>query len=353
MDITYGMGLLILLAIAGPILVISQESKKKRMMFAWIVGALILASALQVFGVIQIPQLNGIIPINQGQALSGTGIGIQTQAGACGEGFIKIDGVCKCIGVSSGTTVTLSGQDKYTSTASGGTHRYRINGAPAKTVSDAGTLTASPGDVLSILWGNGSVTSYFNKVDTVTVPCASTKTIYTQTANNGTLTISMYNRDGDVISSSVAETMSAGDVQALKIKLQGAFQKDFPYGFIAVVEYNSSEMDSVKMLSQGGIELPIATIPTANVPGDGINSVRKAYLVPEAIGSAENYYQLNLDADDTINPASANGNVTLTYYPRNYFINEDNGGAFDGPTAEDEDSSVTRTGQFVYGVYIA
>src|SRR3990167_3931556 len=70
------------------------------------------------------------------------------------------------------TTVTLSATDAFNTSASGGTHRYRINGGPATTVADAGTFTALPGDVLSVLWGNGATTSgYYSFSQQLVVPC--------------------------------------------------------------------------------------------------------------------------------------------------------------------------------------
>ena len=98
------------------------------------------------------------------------------------------------------TTVTLSAQNKYTSVSTGGTHRYRINGSPALTVADAGTLTASPGDNLEILWGNATDSTYYGQVETVTVPCAGTKSFSTELVQNGTLTIEVFNEENNLIS---------------------------------------------------------------------------------------------------------------------------------------------------------
>ena len=75
------------------------------------------------------------------------------------------------------TTVTLSAINKYNATSTGGTHRYRVNGDPALTVSDAGSFTASPGDSLEILWYNAdSDRLYFSDVTSEVIPCRGTKT---------------------------------------------------------------------------------------------------------------------------------------------------------------------------------
>lgn len=243
------------------------------------------------------------------------------------------------------TTITLSASDKYTSGATGGTHRYRINGAPALTVSDAGTLTASPGDVLSILWHNASTTGYYGKVDTFSVPCTGAKTFYTELVANGTITSSEKDSNDDTIDgTSNNQTLGAGDVKDVTVKLSGTYQADFPYGFIAVVEFNKTEIDDV-ILTQNGVELASASLPhTFSTTLDTASST-KVYVIPALISNGDLTFKATIDADDTYNPKTSD-NVTITYFPKNYFIDDNNGGAFAGPSAEDEDNAVTRTGQY-------
>lgn len=359
MDFTWTILLLIVaLAIAGLGQIPSgQKNRGKRITFLWI-G--LLVAGLMVVNLITpvIPVLQNPVSFKANTFSQDIPKDLTPIAGECPDGFTLLDNKCKCLGVSSGTTVTLSSEDKYSSVASGGTHRYRLAGATAKTVSDGGTFTASPGQTLQVLLGNASLTSYFGRVKSFIVPCDTTYSPLEddntplKTVGNGTLSITVYNRDGDAMSATVGETLVAGDNQAIKMKLQGTFEKEFPYGLVAVVETNKSQMDSVKLLTQGGIELATTAIPQTNLPVNGVDSVRTAYIVPEVIGSAEYFYQLNLDADNTINPESDMGNTTITFYPRNPFINEDEGGIFASASAEDEDNAVTRTGQFTYGVYI-
>jgi len=251
-------------------------------------------------------------------------------------------------------TITLSAQDKYTAAAAGGTHRYRINGAPAKTVSDTGTFTASPGDVLKILWMNGSLTSYFSKVDTFTVPCVGTKTFYTEVVNNGSLTTNVWNEEGDLIDSSgTNETLDAGDVASLDFEIKGAYQKEFPYGLVLVLEYNKTTIDDVVIEDELANELEEVSIPQIYTTSYGVDSATKAYLLPPIISNAKFKGTITLDADDSNDPGTGtDGDIAFTYYPRNYFINEDKGGAFDGPAAEDEDNVATRTGAFTYTLQV-
>src|SRR3990167_3040488 len=247
------------------------------------------------------------------------------------------------------TTVTLSAQDEYLSTSTGGTHRYKIDGAPALTVSDAGTLTPSPGNKLDILWNNATSTSAYSIIDSVVVPCDGTVTFTAKTVNNGSLTTRVYNEEGNLLDTSTEnETLGVGDVVNLNIELQGDYQKKIPYGLILVVEYNKSTIDDV-VINLDGVELSSANVPTSFSPNYGVDSAKKSFFVPEIISNVKKTGTVTIDADDANNPGSdTDGDLRFVYFPLNPFINEDKGGAYDGPDAEDEDNAVTRTGQFSY-----
>ena len=253
------------------------------------------------------------------------------------------------------TTVTLSGQDKYIATAVGGGHRYRINGAPALTIADTGTITASPGDSIQILWNNATLTGAFGMVETKTVPCAGTATFSTNTVNNGTLTFRVFNEEGNLIDdlpNGENETLGAGDVVNLKAELQGQYQKEIPYGAILVVEYNKSAIDDV-VLSLGGSTLQAGSVPSSHAPTYGVSSTRKAYIVPPIVSNTLYSGTVMIDADDTNNPlVSTSGDIQFTFYYLNYFSNKYKGGAFEGPSAEDVDNAVTRTSQYVVNLRV-
>jgi len=254
------------------------------------------------------------------------------------------------------TTVTLSAQDKYTSASTGGSHRYRIcndNGcSPAKTVTDGSTLTASPGDVIEVLYYNGSTTGYFSAYEKYTVPCSGTKTFYTTLVNNGSLTTQVWNEEGDLIDSSGNnETLAAGDVVSLDMKVKGEYKKEFPYGLVLVVEYNKTTIDDV-VVNLGGTNLVETEVPESYSATYGSDSAKVAFDVPAVISNEILSGTVTIDADDSEDPLVDGSDILLTYYPKNYYINEDKGGSFDGPAAEDEDNSVTRTGQFTYTLHI-
>lgn len=241
------------------------------------------------------------------------------------------------------TTVTLSSINAYTEGAAGGTHRYRVNSGPALTVSDAGTFTASPGNTLSILYGNESDGTYFGSVANVVVPCRGTynpaedSTAYKR-YQNGTLAIRVFNEEGNLIDTAGEnETLANGDIVSLKTELQGTFQRGFPYGGIVVAEYNKTTVDDVQV-QLGGSQTGTPSIYAITL---GTDAQTKTFTVPAMLSNQLISGSVVIDADDTNNPPDAGSDVVLTFYPYDYFINDDTGGSFSGPAAEDEDSVQT------------
>src|SRR3990167_2929850 len=68
-------------------------------------------------------------------------------------------------------TVTFSGVDKFSDASAGTNHRYRIDGAPAKVVANAGTDTASGGATIEVLWGNETDATYFGEKTNTNLGC--------------------------------------------------------------------------------------------------------------------------------------------------------------------------------------
>ena len=237
------------------------------------------------------------------------------------------------------TTVRLSGLDGFTAVASGGTHRYRINGAPALTVADANTFTASPNDRVEILWGNEAAAStYYGVLTNEIVPCSGTTTFTTETVTNSTLSVRVFNEEGNLIDAAGEnETMANGDVVNLPIELQGTFENGFPHGGVIVAEYNKTTVDDV-IVQLGGSETNTPTLYSITY---GAEAGTKAYTVPSITSNQELEGTVVIDADDTNNPLVSGSDVILTFYPNDYFIDEDNGGSVGGPAVEDEDDAQT------------
>lgn len=239
------------------------------------------------------------------------------------------------------TTVTLSALNKFTQVAVGGQHAYKINGAPISRVSDAGTFTASPGDVLEILWGNAtSGAAYFSDKSSEPVPCKGTVTLSRDLMQNGTMTIEVFNEEGNLIDTAGEnETLGISDVVTLSAKLKGQYQRGFPYGGVIVAEFNgtgsTSTIDDV-VVDFGGKETNVPSIYAITL---GAQARTKAYAVPPIMSNQILSGSVTIDADEANNPLVGGSDVILTFYPYNYFVNEDTGSSYDGPAVEDEDDA--------------
>ena len=261
-------------------------------------------------------------------------------------------------------TVTLSAIDSYLGTASGGTHAYKVDGGAILTVSNSGTFTASPKQKLEVLWMNGSATSSFSKIGTYEIPCRATYTpsdvdgTAVKVSQNGSLTISIFNDPNqDATSTSatgnVNQTLSSGQIKNLKVIIQGDYQKDFPYGIIAVIESNKTTTDDTILQDRSsGIELTKAEKPQTFSSTYGTDSATRSYLISSITSNAENSFTLVIDTDDTNNPLVTSSDIKFTFFARNNYINDKKGGVFEGPNAEDEYNAVTRTGQISRTLYV-
>src|SRR3990167_569138 len=118
------------------------------------------------------------------------------------------DGVCPIGAVVEDTTVTLDAQDKYVSSTaidSGSVITYRLNGGAPSILSDGGTLTASPGDMLDVWFAmntsaRGVLGYYAEPLLSQKIPCAGTITYTGKVAPNATIGstgIKFYNENGD------------------------------------------------------------------------------------------------------------------------------------------------------------
>ena len=204
-----------ILAITGAYFLFKKDKKDKKKVMT-ILGIVLLAGAAFA-GAWQYGLLTsmGIVPIGK-VAIPGTGVTLTTAP------TTGVSTTGACVGVED-TTVTWSWVNKYTSAAGGGTHRYRVSSdggatfGPASTVSDAGTATLSPGNVVQTLFGNETQGTYFGVVKQETIPCKGTHTLSAQAVANGTLNINSYTEGGDMTNDGTNnETIGAGDAVNLK-----------------------------------------------------------------------------------------------------------------------------------------
>ena len=305
---------------------IATEKKKKdtKKTLFWIGGVAVILFILPIAGV--------------GLNFFGTQLGGEVQPGAVvpqlptpGGGTTKVCAV-------EDTTVTLSSVNKYTEVATGGTHRHRTNGNPALTVSDAGTFTASPGDTVTVLFGNETDGTYYGALATEVIGCQGTQTISAKRVQNGTMSINVYNEEGNQINGNAEnETLAAGDIASLKWEVRGTNQQGYPFGGVFMLEVNKSDYDEGNLrLFLDGVELSKTDTPDVQALTSVDNTII-SFLAPAIEGAALHTGTIILDVDTTNNPGTLNDPV-LRFRPYDYFINEDTGGSYDGPAAEDEDN---------------
>jgi hypothetical protein len=250
------------------------------------------------------------------------------------------------------TTVTVSAVNKYTQVATGGTHNYKVNGGIVKTVTDAGTFTASPGDSIEVLFFNGTTGTYFAEKETTVLDCKGTVELTSELSQNGTITIEAFNEEGNLIDGvGENETLANGDVVTLSANLKGQYQRAFPHGGVLVVEFNgtgaSSTFDDV-IADFGGQEVSVPSIYAITL---GSESRTKAFSIPVIESNQILSGSIVLDADDTNNPNDS-GDPVLTLYANNYFVNEDNRASFDGPAVADEDDASTYNHVTTFTVHV-
>jgi len=348
--ITWTVAILILGVLA--ILITQAMSKKAgtRKAWLWIGGiASVLMVVVLLVGSANLPASLGFLssPIMGGTTTVGD-LTLTTVPGGQSASPV-IDG--KCVGIED-TTVTLSAVDKYTSIATGGTHRYRVNNAPALTVSNAGSFTASPGDKIQVLWENASLSStYYGAVDEFVVPCSGTVTYAEQLVKNGTITIEVFNEEGNLIDGTPEnETLTTGDVVTLTAKIKGTYQRGIAYGGVIVAEWNNTIIDDV-IVDLGGSKV---STPQVHSSTYGADSSIKTYSIPSILSNQILDGSIVIDVDDSVDPSGqySVNDIILTFYPNNYFINEDSGGAYEGPATEDEDNVQTFSHKNAYTLHV-
>ena len=325
----------------------SKNAKKIANLFAIVGIGLFLAGAF-----LTVPQAdfltNPIQDLFEGDGLAVVPVGTPTLAPTPGAPVTKSG---QCLGVED-TTVTLSAVNFFTDAGTGGTHKYRINDNPALTVANAGSFTASPGDLVDTLFMNGSETDneyYSDVVLDYQVPCVGTATISKKLYSNSSVTIDVFNEEGNLINSLANnETLAAGDVVTLQMKLRGVFQRGHPFEGIVVAEYSIPSYDDVQIDFNGVQQVPV---PTFHRLGNG-SQTAKAYKVPAIIGTDIPLGKLIIDTDDTRQPTAVPFDVVnLTYYPQGYFIDDKVGGVWK-IGAEDEESTQTKKYSVNYAVAV-
>jgi len=238
-------------------------------------------------------------------------------------------------------TITISATDVYDSSVGiGGTHQYQIcdvNGeeicSTLKTVSNGGTDTASPGNVVKVLFGFGNATGtsiYLNDYKTFIIKDQGTQQLKSSLYRNGTVTSRIFNEEGNLIDDvSENETIAAGDTPSLSFDLQGQFERgQFAYGGCMMVDYNTTGYDDVVVVfDKGTSKIGTPTYFTSRASGFQV----KTYSIPPFKSNEKAAGTITIDADNTNDPTDdgtaaypgAGGDILIEYIPNEWRQNPD------------------------------
>lgn len=309
---------------------------KTRKVWTWISVGLLVAGGIPALGIYDY----GFSALNNKVSFTGSTLAVG------GEGEPQPVPTPDITGCNLGdpVTVTVSGIDKYTQSASGGTHRYKLGGGVYTTIADASTFTGSPYKSLYVLFGNASTTGEFSTPKTFTLPCESVFTASAEMIDNSTITTYEYETDDtdDIDGLTENITIGADETKTAIVKLTSTKKSEFTYGFLAVVDFNKVAFDSAVPMDMSGNLHPTAQGYNLYDLIGSANSTTKWFVLPPLIGGQDLLYKIDFESDTAVNPGPAGPqNATIRYYPINYYIDETAGG-IEKLGAIDEDGALTR-----------
>lgn len=172
----------------------------------------------------------------------------------CGEG-----GSCPI----EDTTISLNSHDKFKKNTdiTDGDHRVFLNGADKGWVADAGTVTATPGDSITIYFGLNS-TTYYPVVETGMVSCSGTMDLdAAMTKIDNTTSWLFKNQDGSTMSTSVGQDMSASTRYDLSLTIKATAKSsignpDLDGKNAVCFQYNTTAYSNVKIDGTSIIGIP-------------------------------------------------------------------------------------------------
>lgn len=256
---------------------------------------------------------------------------------------------------SDSVTITFSSLDDFDNGAVTGTHDYRVRGSSGwsawQTVSNGGSASnIGPGVEYEVVWNAGNTTYYNSKPIMYTAPNRADTVTYRDSVENGTLTVRMFNEEGDLITGNTNETIGVADTVTLTGDVRGSFEKGLPHGYYVIVEFNGDNYDQAGMSLSINGQTQKATTPSAYSLGNAANKAI-TFQGPALRSNEAHSLTLQIDADDTNNPGITD-DITLTIVPLDYFKNGDTDSYELG--AENEDGSFTgqNLGQTAFTVNV-
>ena len=273
------------------------------------------------------------------------------------EAEVVGDGISDC--AVEDTTVTLRSYDiENKGTATGDDHRVWLNGVYVGIYADGGTLTASPGDEVEVLFGNYSemgghdlTSSFYPTFETSTLGCVGTKTLagFQKDLNSSAVTVNVFNADNGFINtvwgaSADTQDLSADGEETVEMKLQATSEDFFGDGDVIVV-FDANQNAFSDVILEGATE---TSAPSHH--SSVANSRTYAYEISELAGSKRESFDITLKAGST-EPDGTNGNVTITLYDSCYYVNAETNEIVKGYSDEDNNDLCGK--QAIGAVYVS
>lgn len=243
-------------------------------------------------------------------------------------------------GVTSGVTVTLDAYDKHnTGTAMSDSNYYKVENAgisQSKSVTDAGTFTASPFDTIEAWFqlrtsvGGKHYPSYKKEQ----LPCSPTHIMTSEVVPMGNITIKLKSdQTGDYMDIDGKElnneTLSAGEEVLWNGQVSMASETGRPNGGIVVLDFEKNNYSSSKFsISWNGVPLTTATTPTQH-SSKSTNKNSLAWTYPAIYGPTPVSISISLAAlSGSINPGCGardcinDDAINMTFYDITHFEND-------------------------------
>ncbi len=162
-------------------------------------------------------------------------------------------------------TVTISSNNAYSkgTDITDGDHRVFVNGIDKGYTSEDGSVTVSPDDEITVIFGENS-TTYYSEVKTKTAPCSGTLEMHGDlAAYDITPTFTIWTEEGQVATTSAnAQDMGSDTIynNPIRIKTTSKYSIGNPTnpgkGNVLCFHYNSTNFDSVKLDGADSVAIP-------------------------------------------------------------------------------------------------
>lgn len=260
------------------------------------------------------------------------------------------------------TTVTLNDENMFakgTGVTGDGAHRVFLNGFDKGYIADGGSFTASPGNLVRVLFDENSSSvstgAYTNEV-IVTVPCDGTLDLTGSVCQYDTSPkVTIYNEDGDAMSATVGETMSADSEYTWDFKIRAsnnlcAGNINAPgKGNIFCLEYNKTQIDKIEAVSIEGVTTIEKTSAPESISVAATNETSCFYIPAVGDNGIVNGVMV-VTTDAAVNPAE--DNITYLLFDSDLDLDADTLVTVEGVEDEDDNDLGYGTEAFIAANYV-